>query len=102
MPNFIFTDRLGKPTLIFDLTVLGSVYAHWDLNQNLDKLFDIVDSEIKLLNKRLLSYHNTDFRDEETKRFMIQNSSNVILHLKRFKNFLNEGIMKDYHSYIEN
>jgi hypothetical protein len=102
MPNFIFTDRNGKPCLIFDLCVIGNVYAHWDLNQNLDKLFELVDSELKLLNKRLISYQSVDFKDEETKRFMIQQSSNIILHLKRFKNFLDEGITKNYKTEIEN
>lgn len=101
MPNFIFTDRLGKPCLIFDLCVIGNVYSHWDLSQNLEKLFELVDSEIKMLNKRLMSYQNADFKDEQTKNFMIQQSSNVILHLKRFKNFLDEGISKNYGSQIE-
>ena len=102
MRNFIFTDRIGKPCLIFDLTVIGNVYNHWDLSLNLEKLFDIVDAEIKLLNKRLLVYQTADFKDEDTKNFMIQNSSNVMLHLKRFKKFLDEGITKGYNSYIEN
>jgi hypothetical protein len=102
MPSFIFTDRLGKPCLIFDLGVLGNVYPHWDLSQELERVLDIVEKEIKMTNKRLISYEKSEFRDDETKRFFIQQSSNVILHLKRFKNFLDEGICKNYGSYIEN
>jgi hypothetical protein len=101
MTNFVFTDRNGKPCLIFDLCVLGNVYSHWDLNQSLDILFELVDKEIKNINKKLVSYSDCDFRDEETKKFLTQQSSNIVLHLKRFKNFLDEGITKNYKSYIE-
>jgi hypothetical protein len=99
MTNFIFADRNKVPCLIFDLCVINQVYSHWDLNQSLEILFDLVDKEIKDLTIKQQQYHL--YQDEETKTFLIQQTSNVLLHLKRFKKFLDEGISKDYHCYIE-
>ncbi len=99
MTNFIFADRNKVPCLIFDLCVINNVYSHWDLNQSLEILFDLVDKEIKDLTLKQQKYHFYD--DLETKTFLIQQTSNVLLHLKRFKNFLDEGITKGYHSFIE-
>ncbi len=97
----IFEDRIGKLCSRFDLKVIKVVYAHWDLTQNPDNLIDLVSKEIQLLTKQNQSFQRYNLRDDETKRFLVYQTSDVLFHLKRLKKFLDDGISKGYKLTIE-
>jgi hypothetical protein len=96
MTHFVFEDGTGKPCAIFDLKFLQVVYPQWDFKESLDKFFELVKSEILEVSKNHKKYEESEFKDKETKNFLINQSNNVLLHLKRLKRFLEEGIDKGY------
>lgn len=102
MSYFVFEDRIGKLCSRFDLTIISTVYPHWDLKQPSDKLFDLVCNEVIAMNKHSQSYQkDNSISDPETKRFLVYHSNDVLLQLKRLKKFLEDGISKDYKLVIE-
>lgn len=96
MTQFVFEDRIGKPCSIFDLNFLQIVYPHWDFNESSERLFELVKKEILEVSKNHKKYEDFEFKDKETKNFLVNQSNNVLLHLKRLKRFLEEGIDKGY------
>ena len=99
---FVFEDRIGKLCLRFNLNIIRAVYPHWDYNLNADLLLDLVSKEIQNLSQQNKSFlKNTLFRDEETKRFLTYQTSDVLFQLKRLKKFLDDGISKGYKLVID-
>jgi hypothetical protein len=102
MTHFVFEDRTGNLCSIYDLKVLQSVYSHWDLHSSADQILEMTRIEIQNFSKNRTKFENSNhYRDKETKDFLVNQSDNILRHLKRLKLFLEEGIDKGYKLVIE-
>ena len=100
MPNLVFEDRNGKLCSIFDSSIIRFVYTHLDFHEPPTELLEKTIKEIQEISKNRTRYENSEFL-HESKDFLINQSNNVILHLRRLKRFLEEGIDKDYKLVVE-
>jgi hypothetical protein len=102
MNHFVFEDHTRKLCSIYDLRLIHVVYSHWDLHRPPESLLEWTRTEIQNFSKNRSKYENSEhFRDKETKDFLVNQSDNVLLHLKRLKTFLEEGIDKGYKLVVE-
>jgi hypothetical protein len=86
---------------MFDLKLLSVVYEHWNFSDDAETLLGLVSSEMIKVSKDIQKYKQSDFRDKETRDFHINQSNYTLLHLKRLKAFLEEGIDKEYKLILE-
>lgn len=97
MVHLVFEDRNGKLYSIFDLGLIHMVYSHWDFTSSPESLLELTTQEIIEVSKNQKKYIDSEhFREKETKDFLVNQSNNILLHLKRLKRFLEEGIDKEY------
>lgn len=105
MSHFVYEDRIGKLCSIYDLKYIQTVYSHLDFSSiwvsgtSLDPemILEWTKHEIQIISKDRTRFENSEqFRDKETKDFLVNQSNNILLHLKRLKSFLTEGIDKGH------
>ena len=105
MTHFVYEDRIGKLCSIYDLKYIQTVYSHLDFSStwgsvsSLDPemILEWTKHEIQNISNDRKRFENLEqFRDKETKDFLVNQSNNILLHLKRLKSFLTEGIDKGY------
>jgi hypothetical protein len=102
MTHFIFEDHNKKLCSIYDLKLIQAIYCHWDLHSSPDEILEWTQMEIQNFTKNRIQFESSEhFRDKETKDFLINQSDQILRHLKRLEAFLKEGIEKGYHLYIE-
>ena len=101
MPHLVFEDRIGKLCSIFDLGSLVLVYTNVDFHLPPEEILEWTRKELQTNSKNILQFQESYFKDKETKEFLINQSNNLILHLKRLKSFLEEGIDKQYKLILE-
>ena len=96
MTHFTFEDDCGKICSIFDLKLLETVYPHWDFSQPPNDLLNLISLEIQEVAKNHNTFKESEFNDSNTKEFLVNQSLNVLVYLKRLTNFLEEGSRKGY------
>lgn len=102
MNHFVFEDHRGKLCSIYDLRTIQVVYSHWDLHRSPEEILEWTRDEIQNFSKNRTRYENSEhFRDRETKDFLVNQTTNILTHLKRLKSFLQEGIDKGYKLKVE-
>lgn len=102
MNHFVFEDHKGKLSSIYDLRIIQVVYSNWDLHRSPEEILEWTTIEIQNFSKNRTRYESSEhFRDKETKDFFINQTTNILTHLKRLKSFLQEGIDKGYKLKIE-
>ena len=100
--SFVFEDHTGKPCSIYDLRVIQTVYSHWDIHSSAAEILEWTRMEIQNFSKNRTMFENSNyFRDKETKDFLVNQSDNILRHLKRLQLFLEEGIDKGYKLVLE-
>lgn len=105
MSHFVYEDRIGKLCSIYDLKYIQTVYGHldfsniWGTCSSLDPemILEWTKNQIQIISNDRKKFENLEqFRDKETKDFLVNQSNNILLHLKRLKSFLTEGIDKGH------
>jgi hypothetical protein len=101
MSYFVFEDRTGNLCSRYDLNIVKFVYPHWDFSQSPEILLDLVISEIQNLKHQNHLFQKSMLRDNETKNFLVYQTSDIMLQLKRLKKFLEDGISKQFKLVID-
>lgn len=101
MSHLVFEDRTGKLCSMFDLKLLSVVYSHWDFSDDAESLLELARKEMIKVSKDIQRFNQTEFRDKDTRDFHINQTNYTLLHLKRLKAFLEEGIDKQYKLILE-
>lgn len=105
MSHFVYEDRIGKLCSIYDLKYIQTVYGHLDFSSmgdtgtSLDPemILEWTKKQIETISNDRKKFESSEqFRDKETKDFLVNQSNNILLHLKRLKSFLTEGIDKGH------
>jgi hypothetical protein len=102
MVHLLFEDTNGKLCSIFDFSLIHNVFSNWDLTLSDVRILELVNKEIEDVSNHRTKYEDCDFfREKETKDFLVNQSNNILLHLRRLKRFLEEGIDKKYKLVLE-
>jgi hypothetical protein len=82
--NLFFVDP-PDDCHIFNIELIQSLYPNLDLSHN---IYSSVCDMIDLHRKQFIVFHKGYFRDQETENLLIHGTNELLVHLIRFKKFL--------------